>query len=336
MAVKAGDIVRFLNTTGGGIVTRKDGQLVYVEDEDGFEIPIMVNEVVVIEQKNEKQKQEQPEKDLVPEDDYKYEETGDDDDPCFYVAILAGEESGSESGSVRIAIVNDTNYFAQYVIADVLNDDESSVLFVGTIEPNTKLPLDKKSLLQLDDKKWRIQLNFYKRDKAFKYLPSVCTELKLKASRFLKENSFMVNDYFHESAVLLPVIKKEFDKKLEQLTDQQINQVIQEKEKKPVRKTYAKRNEPGILEVDLHIHELVDSVKGLSNSEMLEIQMNRFKHVMEENKQNRGRKLVFIHGVGNGTLKTEIRKTLDRQYKKHNYQDASFQEYGYGATMVII
>ena len=149
-------------------------------------------------------------------------------------------------------------------------------------------------------------------------------------------NSFMVNDYFHESAVLLPVIKKEFDKKLEQLTDQQINQVIQEKEKKPVRKTYAKRNEPGILEVDLHIHELVDSVKGLSNSEMLEIQMNRFKHVMEENKQNRGRKLVFIHGVGNGTLKTEIRKTLDRQYKKHNYQDASFQEYGYGATMVII
>jgi len=57
--------------------------------------------------------------------------------------------------------------------------------------------------------------------------------------------------------------------------------------------------------------------------------------VMESNAKNKGRKIVFIHGVGNGVLKNEIRKQLERKYKVY-YQDASFREYGYGATMVII
>lgn len=56
---------------------------------------------------------------------------------------------------------------------------------------------------------------------------------------------------------------------------------------------------------------------------------------MESNAKNKGRKIVFIHGVGNGVLKNEIRKQLERKYKVY-YQDASFREYGYGATMVII
>ena len=48
------------------------------------------------------------------------------------------------------------------------------------------------------------------------------------------------------------------------------------------------------------------------------------------------RKMAFIHGLGNGRLKHEVLKTLDRKYPKLKYQDASFKEYGYGATMVII
>ena len=45
---------------------------------------------------------------------------------------------------------------------------------------------------------------------------------------------------------------------------------------------------------------------------------------------------MFIHGVGNGTLKTELRKALGIEYKKLTYHDASFKEYGYGATLIII
>ena len=97
-----------------------------------------------------------------------------------------------------------------------------------------------------------------------------------------------------------------------------------------------KVNESEILEVDLHIHELLDDFRGLSNSEMVEIQMQHFHQQLNEAMKKGAKRVVFIHGVGAGTLKLEIRKELDRMKGKLDYQDASFKEYGYGATMVRI
>jgi dsDNA-specific endonuclease/ATPase MutS2 len=48
------------------------------------------------------------------------------------------------------------------------------------------------------------------------------------------------------------------------------------------------------------------------------------------------KKIVFIHGVGDGVLKNELRRELGRKYPKYPYQDASFREYGFGATMAIL
>ena len=50
MNVKVNDIVRFLNDVGGGRVTRIEGKTVYVEDEDGFERPVLERELVVVGQ----------------------------------------------------------------------------------------------------------------------------------------------------------------------------------------------------------------------------------------------------------------------------------------------
>ena len=338
MKVKAGDIVRFLNISGGGTVSRVEGKLAFVEDEDGFEVPVMVNELVVI--KDEKptapQSSEQSEDD-VEEETYEYnEEEGGDDNPRFYVAFLPGEKKGVESGHLRIQLVNDSNYFAYYTISKKQKDETLELQFNGLIEPNTKISLDKMTVLQLDDRIWKVSIMMFKKGKAYQELPAVSTEVKIKAARFFKENSFADNDYYHEKAVLLPVIKGDFEKKLEQLTQKEVDQVLREKEAKPVRKKYAKRDEPGILEVDLHIDELIDTTAGLSKGEILNIQVDKFKQVMKDNAKFKGKKLVFIHGVGTGTLKNEIRRLLERQYKQHNYQDASFREYGYGATMVII
>ena len=47
--MKIGDKVRFLSETGGGKVAGFKGKnLVLVEDEDGFQIPTPLNEVVVV------------------------------------------------------------------------------------------------------------------------------------------------------------------------------------------------------------------------------------------------------------------------------------------------
>ena len=69
---------------------------------------------------------------------------------------------------------------------------------------------------------------------------------------------------------------------------------------------------------------------------MLDIQMERFRSEMEAAIRNGTKRIVFIHGLGQGTLKSELRRELGTRYKKYDVQDASFREYGYGATMVIL
>ena len=74
----------------------------------------------------------------------------------------------------------------------------------------------------------------------------------------------------------------------------------------------------------------------MSNGEMLRHQMEVFHATLAEHKKEKGKKIVFIHGKGEGVLRKEIEKTLRYQYKNYTFQDASFREYGFGATMVII
>ena len=86
-------------------------------------------------------------------------------------------------------------------------------------------------------------------------------------------------------------------------------------------------------EIDLHIHELVDYYNNMSNSQMLEIQLRHFKLKLEQAIANNIKKVVFIHGVGEGVLKHEIRKILGG-YARLEYFDGSYSKYGFGATEV--
>jgi dsDNA-specific endonuclease/ATPase MutS2 len=80
----------------------------------------------------------------------------------------------------------------------------------------------------------------------------------------------------------------------------------------------------------------VDDESGLTDGEILEIQLRRFEMALETALNGNVRKIVFIHGVGQGKLKYEISKVLNKKYPDLKYQDASFKEYGYGATMVLL
>ena len=90
-----------------------------------------------------------------------------------------------------------------------------------------------------------------------------------------------------------------------------------------------------IFEVDLHIHQLTDSTKGMSNYDMLNLQINTAQQQLEFAIKKRISKMVFIHGVGEGVLRMELH-TLLRRYDNIEFFDADFQTYGYGATEVRI
>ena len=97
-----------------------------------------------------------------------------------------------------------------------------------------------------------------------------------------------------------------------------------------------KATDSTILEVDLHINELLDNTHGLSNTDMLNYQLEKFHEVLAKYANKKGQKIVFIHGKGEGVLRKAIEKELKTRYKNYYYQDASFREYGFGATMVTI
>jgi dsDNA-specific endonuclease/ATPase MutS2 len=102
------------------------------------------------------------------------------------------------------------------------------------------------------------------------------------------------------------------------------------------KKTSKKHQRRGkTVEIDLHIHQLIDSSLGLTNGEMLQIQLNKFRKELEKAIRDRFHKIIFIHGVGEGVLCDEIRRELTH-YDAVSFSDASFLEYGNGATEVII
>ncbi len=94
------------------------------------------------------------------------------------------------------------------------------------------------------------------------------------------------------------------------------------------------RNAPK-MEVDLHIHQLTNSSRGMSNYDMLNLQLETAKRQLEFAIRKRIKKVVFIHGVGAGVLKEEL-KYLFGRYDNVHYYDADYQKYGLGATEVYI
>ena len=115
-----------------------------------------------------------------------------------------------------------------------------------------------------------------------------------------------------------------------------MSQILQEKkiQKKPgsVRVKPKERNLPP-MEVDLHIEKLVNSYRGMSNHEILNLQMDTAKRQIEFATRKRIQKIVFIHGVGEGVLKAELDYLLGR-YDNLKFYDADYQKYGVGATEV--
>ncbi|MFY8137263.1 MAG: Smr/MutS family protein [Flavobacteriales bacterium] len=91
-----------------------------------------------------------------------------------------------------------------------------------------------------------------------------------------------------------------------------------------------------LMEVDLHAHEILDSQRGLTNGEIVVAQIEHFERMLRNAEEKKIPRVVFIHGVGQGVLRQEIRKILNDYYPHCEFMDAPYHTYGYGATEVRI
>jgi dsDNA-specific endonuclease/ATPase MutS2 len=101
--------------------------------------------------------------------------------------------------------------------------------------------------------------------------------------------------------------------------------------------SYKSRNDDSkiekIWEIDLHIEELTETHGHMTNTEIVAKQLNSFKTHYKKAHAKRIEKLIVIHGVGKGVLKSEIHHFLIKQ-KDSEFYDADYREYGKGATCV--
>ena len=350
--MKIGDKVRFLNSVGGGIVRGFQGKdQVLVEDEDGFEIPALIRECVVVGDGNEMQvrsanrpkiqapvevpapRKEEPE-------EVKVEETPGGDRLNVYLAFLPVDPKAFQQTGYEAYFVNDSNYYLSFNYMCRSNNSWTS-RYNGLVEPNTKIFMEEFEKADLNElERVCVQLIAFKKDKPYALKNAISVELRLDTVKFYKMHCFMENDYFDEDALLYPIVRDDVPERELLVSATELQEAMQRKAREDKRAPQSivkkKKNDSAILEVDLHIGQLLDNTNGLSNGDMLNYQLDKFREVMERYASQKGQKIVFIHGKGNGVLRKAIEKELNTRYKQHYFQDASFREYGFGATMVTI
>ena len=236
-------------------------------------------------------------------------------------------------------LVNDSNYFLYFSYLTRSDDsNEWTTRYAGIVEPNIQVFIGEVGREDLPGmERVAIQYIAFKRDKGFGLKRPASVELRVDTTKFAKLHCFKENMYFD-----VPVIAFEIVNKVKPIDGERIETALRSKKdvpapRKRVVKRRSKQDRRGdVIVVDLHIAELVDSTRGLSNADMLNLQVDEFSRVMDENRKNKGQKIVFIHGKGEGVLRNAIMKELNHRYKGNDVQDASFREYGYGATQVTI
>ena len=356
--MKKGDKVRFLSEVGGGIVAGFQGKdIVLVEDSDGFEIPMPVRECVVVETDdyNIPLRKKQPEK----AEEKKKEVPQQPEDPAPQPVLCRQPEmKGGDALNVFLAyvpvdikevttttfetyLVNDSNYCLYYTY--LTGEGKSwTLLSHGLLEPNTKMVIEELDREALNEHEHvAVQLLPFKDNRTFALKTAATVELRIDVVKFYKQHTFKQTAFFETPVLMYDLVRNDTPVRqvyvsAEALQDALMQKKAVDKNVAPHKKAEKHGGKTEIVEVDLHIEELLDDTRGMSSGEMLEYQLGKFRETMEQYRRKHGQRIVFIHGKGEGVLRRALLDELRRKYPDCTAQDASFQEYGFGATQVTI
>ncbi len=317
MKFKLGDFVRFVDEKREGYITRIiDAQLVGVTDSDGFEIPVGINNLT-----------------------YVYGQSGQSNEPVkidaqTHVHKIDQFAALPELG-IRLAIIpkdkSDTDY-----IFYIENCTKSQLLFVfytdlkgetkaemsGSIPPQTLVPIYEENMMNLE--KWpslKLQILYFNGHSHLWQEPLKYAK-KFKASDFhMEKKKLSLSNQF---AFLFPLEEPKIQIDPKKLKESFFTQEVSTRSiPKPD------------TEVDLHIEQLRDDFQFLDPTEMLQIQINAFEKNLDAAIVNQMPSIIFIHGIGNGTLRHHIHKRLSQHKQVRTFSDARKEKFGYGATQVI-
>jgi hypothetical protein len=359
MNFKPGDTVRFLNETGGGVVRKIiNNFMVSVAIEDGFEIPTLVSNLVLVEKKGVNESLFAREFNVPAMPEIRPEpaaEPGlDDESETFntsygqsatvsegvYLAFVPVNQEWLVSGNIGIYLVNHTSHHILYSFF-LRNDKSYSGMDYGSLSKNSNVLIE--SILREDIEMWSkglIQVLFHNDEPEKVYSP-VSEQFHVKPIKFYHESGF--REFLllaKRKSLVVPICEMN---SVPTTDEQQHSQDATGVPAVPVKQTMHKpkagiddfRTSPGEAEVDLHISKLTDQFDNMNPHEILLMQMRYFGQMLENAMANHYVKVIFIHGIGNGTLKAKIIEYL-RNYENVELKNAPFAKYGNGAVELIL
>ena len=230
--MKIGDKVRFLSEVGGGRVSGFQGKdIVLVEDEDGFDVPMKINEVVVVgevsyetsrmvevkQRGGQQPKASKEEEETEPADRpvtfrVKPEERKGGDKLSAFLAFVPMDVKELSQTRFESYFVNDSNYYMRYVYM-VAENNSWQVRSMGEVEPNTKEFIEEFGRENLNEIEHAcVQIIAYKKDKYFLLKPTVNALVNIDPVKFYKVHTFRENDFFEQPALVYTIIENDVQK----------------------------------------------------------------------------------------------------------------------------
>lgn len=284
--MQIGDKVRFLNEVGGGIITGFQGKnIVLIEDQDGFDIPMLRSQIVVIDTNVNNFEVKKPKEE--PQTRVRILEDGVDDDPSMRpttyqpkpqerrggdrlnVCLAFVPEDSRELTNTRFEayLVNDSNYFLSVVFAN----NEGAAWHVRrqtTMEPNTKLLIETFDRSALNDlERLCVQTIAWKQDKPYMLKPAISVELRLDLVKFYKLHVFQSSPFFREPALVYDIVRDDRPIKQVFTEAEEVMDAIYEMEEAPATPTPTMKEDLVKPEppVRSNVPEYIETLESLKN-----------------------------------------------------------------------
>lgn len=364
-----GDKVRLLRGQEEGIVTRfLDGGLVEVEIEDGFQIPVLKNELVVVASEEAKyfRRQEVPSR---------QEKKKREDEP-FVPRKRTGEvkkELVAASGvffafvaindqKLSLHIINNTDLAVPFSVGEEKDLNFKGVAH-GVLDARNSSKVGEYTTTTFEQwPAFLVQLLFH-RNGYFTHRPPMVRRLQFKANTFFKnqQQAPVLNKTSHlfqlDTNEAQRIEEPPAKEKAHQAADTGLQQeetakgtssldpqALAEKmyDNTPPEEVQAGKR-PSVFyklrppsEIDLHIEALTPDYEKMNSGEMIALQLKVFEENLDQAIASGMDEITFIHGRGAGVLRNAIHKHLSAMPNIRYFKDSKKDKFGFGATTVQI
>ncbi|MCX7697790.1 MAG: DUF2027 domain-containing protein [Bacteroidales bacterium] len=335
---KVGQKVAFISMRQSGVVSRIEGDIVFVEIEKGFEIPTTCNDLILLEDIASDMKQKEKEKDAEKDSEYRKKSQHIHLNKGLYFSIIPSSDSPQ---TFECYLVNFTSFVIAFHLIEKSKAAGHQTIHYDFLQPGDAIVvLDKsyKDLLHIDTLLIQCMIVDVKEHQFFETLVH---SFSINWHMLLTPEIFQPNPFFDEKAYVIKVLS--FEEKIHRIGELPAQKnILTSKETANNQSSEVKSYlidrfmiDDETAEVDLHAEKIFLSSEHTHPSDILRKQISFAKQCLDSAREKGIKRIIFIHGAGKGTLKFELYSLL-RTENNIQYGEASLLKYGGGAIEVVI